>query len=279
MDLLFVYMILVSILFLTAISIMTYAPRTVCAYKPHMKTMYPSVHATSVKHVELDRPPAVMDGVLCTLGHRILARHQKNTYENGIYVVVEQQQWRRAVDMMYNEQVHMGSFVYVLEGHEYAGTMWAVHLPTESPHIDTFPNVEFVPALDYVISTKQRSQGQELHSYADGRLAWSSPILTRSDAIETCKSRKAGPFVVPMPSRHGEYWVRAEVATSWTAVRLLYTEEELIPFMATSMTSGPDPPGLTWTSSSLTVSRSNSKSCDPITIAWRPGTATDICIN
>lgn len=83
----------------------------------------PCLAATTADH-GLSGTSAV-DGVTIAAGDRILVWKQTDGTENGIYIAASGS-WTRAIDMSLDDDIFIGTQVYVREGDTYAETVFAI---------------------------------------------------------------------------------------------------------------------------------------------------------
>ena len=89
--------------------------------------------------VNLDNTTTTADGITLVDGDRILLEEQTNTAENGIYVYSSSGAWSRALDADAAGEFVLNKTVYVSEGTQHAGDVYA--LTTVPTTLDTDPVV------------------------------------------------------------------------------------------------------------------------------------------
>ena len=63
--------------------------------QPTQKKHKNVINAVGFEHIELEKLPASVDGVLLEFGHHVFLNNQHNNNENGMYEVVGANQWNR----------------------------------------------------------------------------------------------------------------------------------------------------------------------------------------
>lgn len=88
-------------------------------------TVKPSVRVVADENVTLANEQTI-DGVALEAGDRVLVVGQDDASENGIYVVVDGDDWTRATDFDQTSEIVKNVYVPVTNGNTYAGSGWVV---------------------------------------------------------------------------------------------------------------------------------------------------------
>ena len=123
-----IFFVCITIVMYVVIAIVLHISKEEDIYRAkHTQQMYPSVSLASTCSVEVTYPPSIVDGVACNQGGtRVLLKDQIHPYENGIYVVLSQDRWKRAEDFDNKNKITDGGWVYVRNGKKYGKSMWTI---------------------------------------------------------------------------------------------------------------------------------------------------------
>lgn len=120
-----------------------------------------------------DKPQT--DGVVLNTGDRVLFADQKDSRENGIYVL-HSGGWSRSTDFAHEHQGVVGQMVYIMEGVEWAEQTLVTQIVRfdnslpQKPYTFSY-GIHFVSLVTLVLGHKSREKNSYL-TYHKGKLKW-----------------------------------------------------------------------------------------------------------
>lgn len=155
----------------------------------------------------------MVDGVLCTLGMRVLVKDQKLPYQNGIYVLNKERDWTRSTDFDTAGKVRMGSWIWVKDGKDQHNTVWSIYLPQECPNDKDFPDMLFRAASEDLLERSDAPGQHVVWSLEHNRPVWCQEAAEDPVTAEVLKGRER--YQIRPPLEDGEYWLKVGDATGW----------------------------------------------------------------
>lgn len=178
--------------------------RTIYELVSHVKGVYPPVHVATTEPINLENPPASIDGRNWLVGWYVLVQFQVEPTENGIYYVQGIHHWVRCPYLQLAAQAIEGNRVYVYYGEQYGGMTRVLKFESSPPDAHGFPAIGFTSYALHLLDTRGYAHGKWCVFEQERKvMKWIDPPTSSKVQFRIGSDpHEAGYFVWSAPEHH-----------------------------------------------------------------------------
>lgn len=156
-------------------------------------TNFAPVDISSNRHIDLyERPVAAIDGIIPRGNQRILIKNQRDSRENGIWIVPSENgsPWKRAKDMCSGKQLVDGATIFVTNGTSQRDSTFVLRLLTRNKNpVPGNVDIYFLPILQHLFGPAHLPANQVLQVNDRGLATWDTPDIIANNNLELMKDK------------------------------------------------------------------------------------------